>query len=840
MDELLSMLSSLGISPEDATRVGLDPSVMLNMLQQSSHQYAPPTPTTPEDLEAKIRKVIDNAAREKSLPPTKIITVPSIGLFSETALAKRRAFEKEFDGKKINIKTAYIGTEKYHSDGNIEDLNRINLRDMFVRRVHKKRYILCRIVAPPTRVISVDVYIEDPLGHGQLVCVYNFPSMLTAGPKELDALFPVGTVLAIREPYLKSALQNVNNTFIRVDSPTDIIFVRPSSPLLEGLTWRNGTSVPGFPPHLSSDIEWKARGNSHFKAGRWLAAAVAYTNGLVSRSFGENLAVLRANRAEAYLKLGYLSAALEDAKFVLSVSHIDDDIRGKVFCRAGRASYAQENYELAHEYFQKLMILLPDNGDARTWLDRTLVRQDEQKHGKYKWFQLFKDSHSSSGSPMDIADFVGSIAVACLPNRGGGRGIIATRDIEQGELILVAKPFVASFPGDFPQNESIEALNLVKNKLETACEVGIIHKTVERLYGNPDMHDFIYHLYAPHPHNPPPSLYAPRLSEAKLLDPLRTSIDIDVSHIESICGANAFYPQPQATYADFVKDKPLETTPCALYLLPSLFNHSCDTKTTRMFFRDIMVVRATARISKGEEIFITYVPLSSPYTSREETLQRQFGISCHCETCRIERLEDKFTRTRKKTLEEELEVIMARVACKSNDKLLSSTDMSKITSLITKLEATYSSNAPITKPTLARARHQFATLLQKQAYRSNGNPSIYHQAISEEIEALKALGVPITDCSIKRYISSEDRGQLPINTATFTGTYDYEMAVLIMLMIVACFLCIGQEIRAERWLRAALWMESISIGGGRKLFEERYKKILGKTGIQEFIKTIAL
>ncbi|KIJ56949.1 hypothetical protein M422DRAFT_238537 [Sphaerobolus stellatus SS14] len=140
------------------------------------------------------------------------------------------------------------------------------------------------------------------------------------------------------------------------------------------------------------------------------------------------------------------------------------------------------------------MTLLPGHGEATTWLNHTTTPQDEQKHGKYNWLHLFKDSQSSSGLPMNVADFVGPIVVAPLPNRGGGRGIITTRYIGQGELLMVAKPFVASFPGDFSSNEIIVAWDMVTKRANTGCDIGVIHKNIEKLYRNPDMRDFVSHL----------------------------------------------------------------------------------------------------------------------------------------------------------------------------------------------------------------------------------------------------------------------------------------------------------------------------------------------------------
>lgn len=52
----------------------------------------------------------------------------------------------------------------------------------------------------------------------------------------------------------------------------------------------------------------------------------------------------------------------------------------------------------------------------------------------YDWDRL--DPYENGDRRMTIGDFFGPIKVVDMPQRQGGRGVVATRDIQAGELLL--------------------------------------------------------------------------------------------------------------------------------------------------------------------------------------------------------------------------------------------------------------------------------------------------------------------------------------------------------------------------------------------------------------------
>ena len=285
--------------------------------------------------------------------------------------------------------------------------------------------------------MALEAIVEDPEGDVQLLSLYNFPSMVNAGADEIDAVFPVGKILAIREPYLKSSLQDESHAFIRVNSPSDVVFPDTTSEILQSITWRFHTNIVEVPSTVHG---WKEAGNLHFKAARWLAAAIAYTKGLALDS---SAIVLRANRAETYLKLGYFSAALFDAEMVLQSLDVPENIQHKCLFRAGKAAYAQDNFENALRYFRRYQACNPtDLNDVNNWVRRALSCFMEQKFGQYDWARIFLESKESN-SATDLADYVGPVEVTNIPSRGC-RGMVATKDIKVGELLVGPRSFGGS------------------------------------------------------------------------------------------------------------------------------------------------------------------------------------------------------------------------------------------------------------------------------------------------------------------------------------------------------------------------------------------------------------
>lgn len=185
---------------------------------------------------------------------------------------------------------------------------------------------------------------------------------------------------------------------------------------------------------LNTAAEYKEEGNEHFGRASYIPAALSWSRGLMIEPGN---VVLLLNRSLGYLKLEWYEAALRDSEAVLARCTIPAHIR-KARARAAWAEYGLGLYQDALRSFQ----LNKDIPQSTQWIARCKQRIREQSSGSYEWAALFtgwreKYNKSSIHIPrLDIADYIGPVEVRAVAGRGGGRGVIATRDIKCGELLV--------------------------------------------------------------------------------------------------------------------------------------------------------------------------------------------------------------------------------------------------------------------------------------------------------------------------------------------------------------------------------------------------------------------
>jgi tetratricopeptide (TPR) repeat protein len=276
---------------------------------------------------------------------------------------------------------------------------------------------------------SIRLGIEDQNGWVFLVNLSNFPYADRMSNTELDTVFALNTVIAIREPYPRQADVG-DQCDLTIQSPSDIVFLGPDDPIVEGISWKTGFKP--FPQLSRTDEEWKALGNQHFKAEQYFAATVAYTFGLRRNPA---FVALRLNRALANLRLGRFDPAFADCKKVLDDVQIDKESKLKAVYRAAQAIYGQGDYDTARNWYTRCSEVDSSFQDAKVGINKCEQRIKEKETGDYDWVHLWEHG-LVPGIELDVADYKGPIQISAVGNRGGGRGVIASRDIKIGELLV--------------------------------------------------------------------------------------------------------------------------------------------------------------------------------------------------------------------------------------------------------------------------------------------------------------------------------------------------------------------------------------------------------------------
>lgn len=261
-----------------------------------------------------------------------------------------------------------------------------------------------------------------------MLSFYNYPTSFLSKVDVMRPIFPKGSVWAIREPTYKFALNN-DNAMIRVDSPSDILPVAFDDEILRDIRWSNGP-IPRIHCPPPSVEQCRLNGAREFRAQKWLAAAVCYTDGL---KLDEDSVIMRLNRSEAYIRLGWFNSALHDAERAIETGIEDASLMRKAIFRAAKSCYYLTDYERSIGYVDRL----PEDKDCAEWKTKAKLRIRERHTGRYDWCALFRESQEVCPRP-DVADFYGPVEVQ-VGGDYGIRGLFATRDVKVGELLVSFK-----------------------------------------------------------------------------------------------------------------------------------------------------------------------------------------------------------------------------------------------------------------------------------------------------------------------------------------------------------------------------------------------------------------
>jgi hypothetical protein len=270
--------------------------------------------------------------------------------------------------------------------------------------------------------------VEDQNGDVILISIYNFPSLFLADLKVLQAHFPIGTVMAICEPWMQmSDASSYPSDFIKVNSPSDIVILEPSHPTLHAVQWKTSPTV--YHHTLATTLQWKDLGTKFFKDSLFILAALAWSHGIDNNP---SMHALHLNILQAYIRLEWFSAALVDATHVLSKVESLPQIEQKVSYRATCTEYRLQYYSDALAHLKPL----EEDREVKSLKSCCHKHLLEATKGQYDWLRMFNDGQASMPH-LNIAEFVHSaIAVLAVPNCGGGCGIVATHHIKTGDLLV--------------------------------------------------------------------------------------------------------------------------------------------------------------------------------------------------------------------------------------------------------------------------------------------------------------------------------------------------------------------------------------------------------------------
>ena len=600
--------------------------------------------------------------------------------------------------------------------------------------------------------------VDDPSGDCIAVGVYHFvvnPSL--SGPP-LDSQLPIGTKIAIREPYVKIGVCGGGEPFVRVDSPTDIVVLEDDDPCCKGVTWRYDGSLRRIQANKSAE-SYKALGNNAFQRNDYYvsggvkrfwafltvsqSALAAYEHALKAPGAQKIRGALYSNISATCIHLSKPGRAYLSAKAALAANLTEPRLVAKALFRQGSAAYQLRCFNEAESLFKRGLTVAGSDAKAHGLtkefnesLTRTSERLRERDTGVYDFHAMFSDI--IAGGPNrrpEVADFAGPVEIRSSPS--GSRGLHVTRDVAAGELLFVSKSISVASKNDAEiEGVHIMAFNLASNRLREEVRFLNTTKLIHRCIDNPAFYSIVCHLYDG---NPPLSLSQPPFgmadTEKQVIEQLGVVVDVDVGRLERIIAFNSFGDAPfepsissggppeAGKPSQFLKEYKFSS----LFYLSSFCNHSCVPNTQRSHFGDAMVVRALLPLSQEDEITVGYTSPLVDIEERGKTLKQSFGFQCDCWYCREENMDGEAARKRRKKMvgtELPKAMVLVRQATRNAengnyDAALFSAAFKAIENIKDKVEVTYHPDRGRFRPEMFQIRRPLSDVCGLQEIRKS-------------------------------------------------------------------------------------------------------------------------
>ena len=698
------------------------------------------------------------------------------------------------------------------------------------------------------RIVAVSMAVEDPAGDAVMLSFYNAAVGNHYTGPELDLLFPLGAILAIREPNFKSPSMG-GSGIIRVDSPTDIIFLSETDALLDEIKWEVKKPISPF----SRNCDYKVEGNRYFAKRDYILAESIYSRGLRENPSTEQRLLLHLNRAAAHLQLSNFASAGRDATAVLeAIEEMDDPdsqenmkLKEKALFRLANSQYGQRKFPLAKSTFTTLLQQVTTSQQAADGIAKCEAREKESATGEYDLLGMYRAGKKGGAVRLDVADYQGPIKVEQVAGRGGGRGVVAARNIRAGELLVLEKAFAVTFIEDLDPRFPILSIDMIRSAVSFSPAVAQVIKIANKLSDDPSLLSVVNSLYAgPKSTQPIATSVENFVASNSAEDTAVEGFGVDVTRIEEIGTFNAYAaPRPPVrplipvsrrfTATSHLTESPkaeevktglrnvgTRNSPSALFPLASMFNHQCSPSASWRIYGDVIVVRAVRDIEMGREILIEYV--GGDYEDRTAGLVTHFGEKrCGCAMCNADREDGKARREKRTRIMDVDRRVLESLLLESHSKeklALMKKAIISIQQYIDSIQSTYSPNRNSFRPQVAMAYHALAEeyrLSAQYADDYDANRSAYRKANRAQFDSLIALGVKVLDDGL-----SPRRGNMiDFSCSAMEQCYFVQEAGI---AIAGTYVRLEEIKKANAWIATVLKCEELSSGGGKPFFRELF------------------
>lgn len=559
-------------------------------------------PTQEDDMSASLHLQSEEAVQELSRP-------------------NRMQLLLEFDMQRDTLNREAVVLDYFLPDPyppsqrHLDDLECVSIGDLRLEKRHTGKVLFAKTIESAIRAAAIQTIVEDEHGQAERLAIYNIDLKIDA-----EYFLPEDALVAIKEPTL--TVSTSDGYTIRVDHPSDLLIMdfhhtRIPRTLMEDRSEFNKTA-----------LEWKQEGNNAYSARKYFTANLAYTKGLnaCTKDDTEIKYDLLRNRAAANIFLGRFKQGQIDAEAAVIpyVGNVDDKIKAlntKAYERAGHAAYTLGHYDKAYDLYRQSLKLSRDQKETLEALGKVEERQQEQLEGNYE-FEKMSKSCNKKRNRLDHASFISSTEIRDAGKHG--RGLFSTKAIQAGELIICEKALCIWFNTD-PIIRSFSILNSKAKRKATGTKPPLLFSVCSRLAHDIDAAEEYFKL-----HDGTLTAFRPKeIEEIVAIDAFRTLSVLDHNSI----GCPSVRSSSKESQMQLTGDGYPST---GIWSRISYINHACNGNAMRSFIGDMMIIRATRIIAKGEEIFMPYLLPNVDNKIVQDQLQQIWGFKCDCELCDAE------------------------------------------------------------------------------------------------------------------------------------------------------------------------------------------------------------
>ena len=550
----------------------------------------------------------------------------------------------------------------------LETLSKIGLREVAdsVNKIHWDRVLYATVIAEPFKTVAVHIMIYDLSDRVCRLSLYNYGDDY----KKLKC----STRIAVLAPYMKHSRDcpKTGMVMLRCDHPEGVIVFAS-----EG-EWREAMRLQGSGQSLGSlgnFQQLKERGNKAFQSRNFPLAIASYTTALNLAENDADRVTTLSNRSQCYLNISAYTEALADAESALAI----DSSHAKSAARQATAWFWLRRPQEVLAPCANVLAQKPENVKIFRPLEADARRAMKEIKGEYDCRAIL-DSVQPDGTVKVCHLDYAHPSIRVVPSATKGRMMVATTDIEAGTLIMFSKAFgveaeVKQKPhfnlGLYASDCDLRFATSLSTKLRGmlprdrrlffALSSGGGNAALSVDFLNAEMAK-LNETFQPGAVVEGDGVADEYRGEELALEGLQERLikiihsnafktgNSEVTHselsqkLQSIAWKRSFGQQNrQPTMADLkafqkqMDERDKGNNFSAIFILPSLFNHSCCANVTWMTMGDMMVVRTTRRVEKDAELTVSYLDMKRPYYDRKKVLQnwvsQDDGFACDCERC---------------------------------------------------------------------------------------------------------------------------------------------------------------------------------------------------------------